>query len=118
MELGFNTQFTYQSGSWDTLQDGSLPAFFIGRKELIAMPMISAINNYELPAYIRWDAALHLSIQGRRANHEISLGVYNLLNRHNPFMLRYNPDTKQWNLISLIPIMPSIKYTLELRPSH
>lgn len=30
----------------------------------------------------------------------------------------FNPDTKQWNLISLIPIMPSIKYTLELRPSH
>ena len=108
--LGFNTLFTYQSGSWETLQDGSLPAFFIGQKELLALPMISALNNYELPAYIRWDAALHLDLQGRHAKHEIGLGVYNLLNRHNPFMLRYNPDTHAWNLISLLPILPSISW--------
>lgn len=110
----FTTQFTYQSGSWDTLQDGALPGFFIGQKDLIAMPMISALNNYELPAYIRWDAALHLDVKGRHARHEIGLGVYNLLNRHNPFMLRYNPDTHQWNLISLIPIMPSLSWHVTL----
>ena len=110
LELGFNTQFTYQSGSWETVQDGTLPGFFIGRKEMLSLPMISSLNNYELPAYIRWDAAVHLDIKGRRAGHEISLGVYNLLNRHNPFMLRYNPDTKAWNLISLIPILPSLSW--------
>ncbi|MBQ9397584.1 MAG: hypothetical protein IJU08_03725, partial [Bacteroidales bacterium] len=110
--LSFNTQFTYQSGSWETLQDGSLPGFFIGQKELIALPLISSINNYELPPYIRWDAALHLDLKGRRANHELGLGIYNLLNRHNPFMLRYNPDTHAWNLVSLIPIMPSLSWRM------
>lgn len=110
--LSFNTQFTYQSGSWETLQDGSLPGFFIGQKELIALPLISSINNYELPPYIRWDAALHLDLKGRRANHELGLGIYNLLNRHNPFMLRYNPDTHAWSLISLIPIMPSLSWRM------
>lgn len=110
--LGFNTLFTYQSGSWDTLQDGALPGFFIGQKEWLSLPMISALNNYELPAYIRWDAALHLDIKGRRASHEIGLGVYNLLNRHNPFMLRYNPVSYTWNLISLLPIMPSLNWRM------
>lgn len=51
-----------------------------------------------------------MDIQGRHAKHEIGLGVYNLLNRHNPFMLRYNPDTHAWNLISLLPILPSISW--------
>ncbi|MBR6869813.1 MAG: hypothetical protein IKM93_08360 [Bacteroidales bacterium] len=110
--LSFNTQFTYQSGSWETLQDGALPGFFIGQKDWISMPMISSLNNYELPPYIRWDAALHLDLKGHRANHEIGLGVYNLLNRHNPFMLRYNPDTHAWNLVSLLPILPSITWRI------
>ena len=110
--LSFNTQFTYQSGNWETLQDGALPGFFIGQKDWISMPMISSLNNYELPPYIRWDAALHLDLKGQRANHEIGLGVYNLLNRHNPFMLRYNPDTHEWSLISLIPIMPSLSWRM------
>lgn len=114
MELGFNTQFTYQSGSWETVQDGSLPGFFIGQKELISLPMISSLNNYELPPYIRWDAAVHLDFKGRHSSHEIGLGVYNLLNRHNPFMLRYNPDTHAWNMISLIPVMPSISWRMSL----
>ena len=57
-----------------------------------------------------YKARLHLDIQGRHAKHEIGLGVYNLLNRHNPFMLRYNPDTHAWNLISLLPILPSISW--------
>lgn len=114
LTLGFNTLFTYQSGSWDTLQDGALPGFFIGQKEWLSLPMISALNNYELPAYIRWDAALHLDIKGRRAGHEVGLGVYNLLNRHNPFMLRYNPDTHAWNLISLLPIMPSLSWRITI----
>ena len=76
------------------------------------MPMISSLNNYELPPYIRWDAALHLDLKGRRADHEIGLGVYKLLNRHNPFMIRYNPDTHAWNLVSLIPILPSITWRI------
>ena len=112
LALGFNTLFTYQSGSWETLQDGSLPGFFIGQKDLGSLPMISALNNYELPAYIRWDAAVHLDIKRYRVQHEVGLGAYNLLNRHNPFMLRYNPDSLAWTLISIIPIMPSISWRI------
>ncbi len=112
-ELGFNTLFTWQNGSWETLQDGTLPAFLIGRKDSVSLPFISSLNNYNLPPYIRWDVALHGTFKRKQVKHDLVIGIYNLLNRHNPFMLRFNPDTHEWNLISLFPIMPSIKYTLE-----
>ncbi len=41
-------------------------------------------------------------------------GVFNALNRHNPSMLAYDAESKTWNLVSLFPIMPSVKYTLEI----
>ncbi|MDO4826575.1 MAG: hypothetical protein Q4B16_03340 [Bacteroidia bacterium] len=51
---------------------------------------------------------------GRRVKQTLNLGVYNLTNRHNPFMLTYSPDTKEWKKVSLIPIMPSFSYRIEL----
>ena len=106
-QLSLQTLFTYQSGSWDTLQDGSLPGFpIIGEKAWHSVPMISSLNNYEMPPFIRWDASLHYEIQRQIAHFDLSFGIYNILNRHNPIMLRYNTDTQEWNLISLFPVMP------------
>ena len=106
-QLSLQTLFTYQSGSWDTLQDGSLPGFpVIGELAWHPVPMISSLNNYEMPPFIRWDASLHYEIRHRVAHYDLSFGFYNILNRHNPFMLRYNTDTREWNLISLFPVMP------------
>jgi len=112
-KLTLNTLFTYQSGHWETLQDGSIPSFMIGQQSPSSLPFASSFNNYQLPAYIRWDASLLFEMQRSRVRYELSAGIYNILNRHNPFMLRYNPDTKQWNTVSLFPVMPvlSIRIT-------
>jgi len=111
-QLGISSFFTYQSGSWDTLQDGFLPGFIPIYKELEKLPYISSLHNYELPAYIRWDVALRVGIKGRNARQDIGIGVYNLLNRHNPFMLRYDSEAHEWNYVSLIPIIPNISYQI------
>lgn len=104
---GLNLLFTYQSGSWDTLQDGSLPGYpSIGMNDPNSVPMISAINNYELPPFIRTDVSFHLEKTAGRTRYDLGVGVYNLLNRHNPFMLRFNADENQWNYVSLFPILP------------
>lgn len=114
-QLSLQTLFTYQSGSWDTLQDGSLPGFpIIGEKAWHSVPMISSLNNYEMPPFIRWDASLHYEIRRQIAHYDLSFGVYNILNRHNPFMLRYNTDTREWNLISLFPVMPVLSIRISL----
>lgn len=116
-KLTLNTLFTYQSGSWETLQDGSIPAFLIGQQTPTGLPFASAFNNYQLPAFIRWDASLLFEIQRRQIHYEISAGLYNILNRHNPFMLRYNPDTKEWNTVSLFPVMPVLSIRISFNRS-
>ena len=114
-QLSLQTLFTYQSGSWDTLQDGSLPGFpIIGVKAWHSVPMISSLNNYEMPPFIRWDASLHYEIQHRIAHYDLSFGIYNILNRHNPFMLRYNTEAQEWNLISLFPVMPVLSIRISI----
>lgn len=112
-KLILNTLFTYQSGSWETLQDGCLPAFLIGQKNPISLPFASSLNNFALPTYIRWDASMLFEIHRRQMHYTFSAGIYNILNRHNPFMLRYSPETKEWNSVSLFPAMPvlSIRIT-------
>ena len=115
-KLTLNTLFTYQSGSWETIQDGSIPSFLIGQKDPTSLPFASSFNNYQLPAYIRWDASLLLEIQRRQIHYELNAGIYNILNRHNPFMLRYNPEAKQWNIVSLFPFMPVLSIRITFNP--
>ncbi|MBQ8070342.1 MAG: hypothetical protein IJ202_05800 [Bacteroidales bacterium] len=43
----------------------------------------------------------------------LNVGVYNLLNTHNPFMITYDQTDGEWKQISLLPIMPSFSYSIE-----
>lgn len=63
--------------------------------------------------YIRWDNSLCLSAGSGRVSHSVTIGVYNTLNRHNPFMLRFNESTRKWETVSLIPIMPNFCYSIK-----
>ena len=110
-ELSLGTFFTYQSGHWETVPAGSLPIdnFVTGP---IYIDFYTGTNNYEMPAYIRLDLSAQLKLKNRRHEQEISAGVYNLLNRHNASWLSYNADTGEWYQISLLPIMPSLKYSI------
>ena len=58
----------------------------------------TSFNNYRMPPYIRCDLSAVLEIKTRFPQ--------------NPFTLSYDPDTKQWQQISLLPIMPSLKYSI------
>ena len=66
-----------------------------------------------MPPYIRLDFSALLEFKGGRHPQTLNVGVYNVLNRHNPFALSYDPDTDQWTQISLLPIMPSLKYSVQ-----
>ena len=54
------------------------------------------------------------NVSGHPLSHSLTLGVFNVLNRHNPSMLTYDAETKTWNQVSLFPVMPSIKYVLSI----
>lgn len=111
-ELSVGAFFTYQSGHWETVPSGSwiddrLPG------GSIEIDYYTGVNNYRMPEYVRVDISTNLKLKSRRHPQEISIGVYNLLNRHNVSWLSYNAEARKWQSVSLFPIMPSLKYTIQ-----
>ena len=115
---GISLAFTMQSGHWETIAAGQYLGYLPDGTTLL-IDYFSHPDNWQMPLYLRLDAGYRLDFKTRRdsalpISHSITLGVFNVLNRHNPSMLTYDADTRTWNLVSLFPIMPSIKYTIEL----
>ena len=114
---GISLAFTMQSGHWETVAAGQYLGY-LPDGTTILMDYFSHPNNWQMPLYLRVDAGYRLDLTTGRdgahpVSHGLTLGVFNILNRHNPSMLTYDSDTRTWNLVSLFPIMPSIKYTIE-----
>jgi len=111
-KLSANTTLTFQSGHWETIQDGIVPVYRLAHLNSDSIDCMSSVNNYKMDDIFRWDVAICCEFICKNANHNLSLGVYNLLNRHNPFSLFYNPESGRWYSLSLIPIMPSLRYCI------
>lgn len=111
-KMGITTLVTLQSGCWETVPIGhySVPSL---TGEEFTVDLYSGMNNYRMPTFFRWDAGWYMEKSATRAKHRLNLGVYNLTNRHNPFLITYDAETKEWKQISLLPIMPSISYRIE-----
>ena len=73
----------------------------------------SEINNYRMPTVFRLDAGYQFSFTTGRVQHEVNLGVCNLTNHFNPFMLYYDGTTESWKEMALLPIMPNFSYRVE-----
>ena len=69
----------------------------------------SGVNNYEMPPYVRLDLGCSLNLKTKHPQ-ELTFGLYNVLNRHNPFTVFYDDRSREWRQVSLIPIMPSFSY--------
>lgn len=112
LKMGVTTLVTLQSGCWETVPIGhyTVPSL---TGEAFTVDLYSGMNNYRMPTFFRWDAGWYMEKESARAKHRLNLGVYNLTNRHNPFLITYDGETKEWKQISLLPIMPSISYRVE-----
>lgn len=110
-KLKLSSLFTYQSGHKETVPAGTWwdDNFITGPKDF---EFYTTFNNYRMPAYIRCDFGAKFEFFGAKVTHVLNIGVYNCTNRHNPFSLSYDTDKKQWSQISLLPIMPSLRYAL------
>ena len=111
-KMGVTTLVTLQSGCWETVPIGhyTVPSL---TGEAFTVDLYSGMNNYRMPTFFRWDAGWYMEKASARAKHRLNLGLYNLTNRHNPFLITYDGETKEWKQISLLPIMPSISYRVE-----
>ena len=113
---GVSASFTLQSGHWETVAAGQ----YIGRlpDSDVVIDYFGHPNNWQMPLYLRLDLGYRFEfITGEGGMHpllhSVTLGVFNVFNRHNPSMLVYDSETRTWNQVSLFPIMPSFKYSLE-----
>ena len=101
---------TYQSGSWETLPEGVFHPWMFELQEETKIEYYSGINNYRMPSYFRLDLGCTFSRRTKKCTQKLYLGVYNATNRHNPITLVYDIDEERWKQISLLPILPTIKY--------
>lgn len=112
-DIGINTFFTYQSGNWETVASGEYLCWpWDISSEGIPFDYFTSVNNWRMPDYIRFDLSCSIKIHSRYPQ-LLNIGIYNVLNRHNPFALTYDAESREWKQISLLPIMPSLSWSME-----
>jgi hypothetical protein len=119
-EYGVTTAFVLTSGHYESLKAGSyygfMPGFDNGNsyddKYIGERDYFTHRNNYLMPKYIRWDIGYYLNRTGEKVNHTLNIGIYNVLNRHNAYSLYWDSDDKTWKQLSILPIMPTMSYSI------
>ena len=113
-EWGVNTFFTYQSGHWATVAAGQFSGWISPGGQEVVVDYHSGVHNWQAPAYIRWDVGAFLNYGlGSKHPGTLTVGIYNLLNRHNVYSILYDADSRSWKSLSLFPIMPTVSWSME-----
>lgn len=102
--------FTFQSGHRETVAAAEYPSVTLWGEGGM-LDYFSSVNNYKMPDYIRLDLGCRFLFKTRRPQ-ELNVGVYNVMNRHNPFSVIYDNRSREWKQVSLLPIMPSFNYRI------
>ncbi|MCB9339280.1 MAG: TonB-dependent receptor [Lewinellaceae bacterium] len=120
--LGFvyatGAAFTFPLEEYEFVQPPGSPPL-----DIIQTPRpVDNLNNFRLPAYHKLDLALNHYFWQRKARHAIRVGVFNVYDRRNPlyYSLRDRFDesgelNRQIIQVSLLPIFPTLRYSLEFR---
>lgn len=111
LEYGFNMFFTFQSGNWETMADGSY-SFPLLDGERVDVKHYGDIHNVKMKDICRTDIGFYFNIKGRRFAQDMNVGIFNLFNRHNPFMAVYDTADNEWKQLSIMPIMPNFNYRI------
>ena len=68
-------------------------------------------NGWRMKDYFRIDVAYTIETHRKGGTSSLSFSIFNLLNRHNAYMI-FNEGGK-WKQLSIMPIMPSIRWSKE-----
>lgn len=106
---GINASFILQSGHWENGEAETywMPAFWTGGW---TADYYSGVNNYQMPTVIRLDLGYQFEFTTGPVMHSVNVGVCNLTNRFNPFMLYFDTRTESWKEIALLPILPNFSW--------
>ncbi len=94
---------------WERSKDGLIHSdeFFF---QIYDRQYMSDVNAIKMKDYFRTDISYSMKRRGKIFTNELSLSVYNVFNRHNPYTIFH--DEGKWKQLSIVPIMPSIRWGL------
>ena len=72
--------------------------------------IMSEVNGYTLSDYFRIDVGYSFIKKTKHSTRELTLGLYNILNRQNPYLIFYQDNS--WKQLSILPIIPSIEWSI------
>ena len=93
---------------WDIMGDGTTNGLM--DENAYARQFMSGVNNFNLPDYCRIDIGYTFINKRKKSTTEFTIGVYNVLNRKNPYLIFYQDD--RWKQLSILPIIPSIQWNV------
>ena len=108
---GFSAAFILQSGHWENGAAETYPMHIPGG--IWEADYFAGVNNYHMPTVIRLDLGWQKGFKTGKLKHTVNLGVCNVTNHFNPFMLYFDPATESWKEIALMPIMPNFSWRVE-----
>ena len=108
---GFSAAFILQSGHWENGAAETYPMHIPGG--IWEADYFAGVNNYHMPTVIRLDLGWQKKFKTGKLEHTVNLGVCNVTNHFNPFMLYFDPATESWKEIALLPIMPNFSWRVD-----
>lgn len=106
----FDAAFILQSGHWENGAPKVATVHFMDYDWPISH--YEGVNNYHMPMVIRLDLGYGLEFDSPHAHHNLHLGICNVFNHFNPFMIYYDSDTDSWKQLSMLPLLPNFSYRI------
>lgn len=108
---GVSAAFTLQSGHWENGASQKYDMTVPGA-EWVA-DYYSGVNDYHMPTVLRLDLGYGFSFRRGNLSHDVNIGVCNVTNHFNPFMIYYEAATDSWKQLALLPILPNFSWRVE-----
>lgn len=123
-EQNFNMALSYSSGHratipigmykgalppfWDAMIDGAINGLM--NENAYSRQLMSDVNAFKLRDYFRIDIGYTFMKKRKKTTSELTVGVYNVLNIKNPYLVFH--QNNRWKQLSILPIIPSIQWSL------
>lgn len=110
---GINASFILQSGHWENGAAETYEMPYLGTDPQWTASYFSGINNFQMPTVIRLDLGYQFKFTTGIIGHSVNVGVCNVTNHFNPFMLYFDAVTESWKGMAILPILPNFSWRIE-----
>lgn len=110
---GFTATLILQSGHWENGAAETYELPYLADSSWTA-DYYAGVNNYHMPTVFRLDLGWQKSFRTGQMAHTVNLGICNVTNHFNPFMLYFDTSTESWKEIALLPVLPNFSWRISL----